>query len=303
MRGFDRVLSFDPEHGQVEVEAGIQWPALFLWPRRIQGDDLHPWAVAQKQTGADRFTIGGSLGANIHGRGLAMRPIIADVKAFTLVDAIDNCLRCSRQENCDLFRLAIGGDGLFGVIATVTLRLAPRRMLRREVEIADIGEVILRLTRCAADGFLYGNFQFAIDERDPDFLRRSVLSCCRPIADTTQPQGDQLALSAADWSELLRLAHTDKLATFARHACFYLTYHRHATAGQVAAAYPRFREFLAWKRTWDPNEQFQSEWYRHHRALFAAEADHGTQPDERDRYMAEASVEGHPAASLESAGR
>src|SRR5574337_688230 len=104
----------------------------------------------------------------------------------------------------------------------------------------------------------------------------------------------------------MRKGHSGLAWARQNYACAIFNLHvRHdpAGAGQVAAAYPRFREFLAWKRTWDPNEQFQSEWYRHHRALFAAEADHGTQPDERDRYMAEASVEGHPAASLESAGR
>ena len=45
------------------------------------------WGIVQKQTGADRLTIGGALSANIHGRGLRLRPIIADVESFDLVDA------------------------------------------------------------------------------------------------------------------------------------------------------------------------------------------------------------------------
>jgi hypothetical protein len=44
----DRVLDFDRTEGTIEVEAGIQWPALFRYLERS------PWAVAQKQTGADR---------------------------------------------------------------------------------------------------------------------------------------------------------------------------------------------------------------------------------------------------------
>ena len=50
---------------------------------------------------------------------------------------------------------------------------------------------------------------------------------------------------------------------------FYLTYHRAATASQVARAYPRFREFLAMKERYDPAGVFQSDWYRHYRRLFA----------------------------------
>jgi hypothetical protein len=52
-----------------------------------------------------------------------------------------------------------------------------------------------------------------------------------------------------------------------------LTYHRWADRDQVEACYPQFPEFLRLKRLHDPTELFQSEWYRHHTAMFAAEAD------------------------------
>lgn len=51
---------------------------------------------------------------------------------------------------------------------------------------------------------------------------------------------------------------------------FFLTYHRYASASQVAQAYPEFRQFLAKKRVFDPEQRFQSEWYRHYRDAFAA---------------------------------
>jgi FAD/FMN-containing dehydrogenase len=50
---------------------------------------------------------------------------------------------------------------------------------------------------------------------------------------------------------------------------YFLTYHRHATAEQVRACYPIFEEFLASKRRLDPQEIFQSDWYRHYRAMFS----------------------------------
>jgi hypothetical protein len=37
----------------------------------------------------------------------------------------------------------------------------------------------------------------------------------------------------------------------------------------VTACYPMFREFLAAKRQRDPQQVFQSDWYRHYRAMFA----------------------------------
>jgi FAD/FMN-containing dehydrogenase len=49
---------------------------------------------------------------------------------------------------------------------------------------------------------------------------------------------------------------------------YFLTYHRYANASQVRRGYPQMPEFLAKKRQWDPQERFQSDWYRHYRAMF-----------------------------------
>jgi len=50
---------------------------------------------------------------------------------------------------------------------------------------------------------------------------------------------------------------------------FYLTYHRYATRDQVLACYPQFPEFLELKRKYDPDEFFQSDWYRYYKQLLA----------------------------------
>ena len=49
----------------------------------------------------------------------------------------------------------------------------------------------------------------------------------------------------------------------ARGGTFFLTYHRWAAREQVEAGYPMLREFLERKRAYDPDERFQSDWYRH----------------------------------------
>ena len=50
---------------------------------------------------------------------------------------------------------------------------------------------------------------------------------------------------------------------------YYLTYHRWATRKQVETCYPQFPEFLRLKRRHDPEERFQSDWYRHYKAMFS----------------------------------
>jgi FAD/FMN-containing dehydrogenase len=228
MRGLDRVVRFDPIRGLVEVQAGIHWPALIDALRRLQPGRDDAWGIAQKQTGADRLSIGGAVSANIHGRGLAMRPFVGDVEALTLLDANGTFIRCSRRENSELFALVIGGYGLFGVIATVTLRLTPRRKLRRVVDVIDVEELAGRFAQRIGSGALYGDFQFAIDPAGDDFLRRGVFATYEPVPDDTPIPSGQRALSLEDWRQLLLLAHTDKSRAFDRYASHYLR-----TTGQI----------------------------------------------------------------------
>src|SRR5437667_10408916 len=144
-RSLDRVISFDQEHGLVEAEAGIQWSKLIRTYLDGQANSAKQWGIAQKQTGADTFTLGGSLSSNVHGRGLTMKPLISNVESFNLINADEKSIRCSRNENNELLRLAIGGYGLFGLMESVTLRLVPRQKLRRVVDIIRTSDILRRM--------------------------------------------------------------------------------------------------------------------------------------------------------------
>src|SRR5919109_5113032 len=95
IRPMRRIVGLDAEHGIVEAEAGIQWPELIERLIAMQAGQPAAWGIIQKQTGADRLTLGGALAANIHGRGLTLRPVIGDVEAFTLMDADGRVRTCS----------------------------------------------------------------------------------------------------------------------------------------------------------------------------------------------------------------
>jgi FAD/FMN-containing dehydrogenase len=397
-RKLSRVVRLDHEKGILEAEAGIEWPELIDGYLNLQSGDAPAWGIAQKQTGADRFTIAGTIAANAHGRGLKLKPIVSDVESFVLVDGTGAALRCSRTENSELFRLAHGGYGLFGVVTSVQLRLVPRKKVERVVEIRNVDNLIAAFEKRITDGFLYGDFQFSIEPGSEDFLQRGVFSCYRPVPMDTPIPSAEKQLSDANWRQLLFLAHTDKKQAFNRYAdyylstngqvywsdlhqlsiypenyhreideklhapypatemiteinvprpalkeffdevredfrkhgteliygtvrlierdeesflswakqpyactifnlhmvhspegiersesafrrlidiaarrggTYYLTYHRYATRIQVESCYPHFAEFLWLKRKYDPEERFQSDWYRHYRTMFA----------------------------------
>jgi FAD/FMN-containing dehydrogenase len=398
IRKLSRVLSLDRKRGIIEVEAGIEWPELIDGYLTLQNGDGQGWGIAQKQTGADRLTIAGTIAANAHGRGLTMKPFISDIESFVLVDAIGTARTCSRTENSELFRLIHGGYGLFGVITSVRLRLAPRKKVERRVEIRTVDDLIATFEKRIADGFQYGDFQFSIEQASDDFLHKGVFSCYRPVPMDTPIPSAEKQLTDENWRQLLYLAHTDGKQAFNRYAdyylstngqvywsdlhqlsvypdnyhreideklhapysatemiteinvprpelkgfldevrgdfrknrveliygtvrfierddesflpwakqpyactifnlhtvhspeglgrseyafrrlidmavrrggTYYLTYHRYATRNQVESCYPQFAEFLRLKKKYDPEERFQSDWYRHYRAMFA----------------------------------
>jgi FAD/FMN-containing dehydrogenase len=223
MSRLSRVVDFDAERGLVTVEAGIDWPRLvnhLLWAGAGQA---HQWGIVQKQTGADRLTIGGALSANIHGRGLRFRPFIGDIESFELVDAAGTMVTCSRTCNNQLFALAIGGYGLFGVVARVTLRLARRHKLERRVTIVRVENLPELFERRIADGFEFGDCQFATDPASDAFLHAGVFSCYRPVSDDRRIPEDQRALTRDDWQRLLLLAHVNKSRAFSDYARYYLS--------------------------------------------------------------------------------
>ena len=229
MGSLNRVLRVDTERGMVDVEAGILWSDLVPKLRAIQGRGGLEWGIVQKQTGADRLSLGGAVAANGHGRGLRFQPIVQDVESFTLVDSDGELRECSRSVNADLFRAAIGGYGLLGVITSIRLRLQPWHRLERVVEVFDIERLPDAFRSRIDEGFTYGDFQYMTDETSGGFLRRGVFSCYRPT-DAAPPSDNsaQATLSSEDWTKLIHLGHLDKARAFEEYARFYMS-----TSGQT----------------------------------------------------------------------
>jgi len=224
-RRLNQVRWFDRAQALLEVEAGITWPDVIRGYLALQRGPGPAYGIRQKQTGADRLTIGGAVAANIHGRCLTARPFVEDIEGLEVVTARGEVVRCSRDENAGLFRHVVGGYGLFGVVTAVTLRLVPRLQVQRCVARLSIEELIDAFDARIAAGHLYGDFQFATAPDSADFLRSGVLSSYRPVDEERRIPGDQRRLSQRDWNELLTLAHNDKHAAFQKFCDFYLATH------------------------------------------------------------------------------
>jgi len=221
-RALDGILELDAERALIRVQAGITWPDLIRQYVARQHDRDCLWGIRQKQTGADRLTLGGAVAANIHGRGLRFAPFVDDIESLQVVLASGEVVECNRTANAELFRCVVGGYGLFGVVTAITLRLTPRIKVQRVVELCSVEEIIDAFAGRIRSGYLYGDFQFSTSPADPHFLSRGVFSCYRPVEASTPIPTNQLRLSAGDWRRLTYLAHTNKLRAFAEFTDFYL---------------------------------------------------------------------------------
>lgn len=254
MTDFRRVIDLDSRRGLVTVEGGIQWPELIAELHRRQPDAPAPWVIREKQTGVDTVSIAGSLSANIHGRGLTNRPFVQDIESFDLVDARGRLRHCSRRENADLFALAIGGYGLFGIVAHVTLRLTRRFKVRRRVEVIEVRSLIEGYRRRVEQGFVFGDCQYAVDFHGDAESHCGVFSCYEPVPIETPIAESNRQLTADDWARLYRLIRTDKQRAFEEYAAHY-----RATDGQVY---------------WSDTHQLAGQFVGHRAAV---EADRGTE--------------------------
>jgi FAD/FMN-containing dehydrogenase len=225
MRQLKYLRWFDRARGLIEVEAGMTWPDLIRSYLALQRGAEVSFGIRQKQTGADRLTLGGAVSANIHGRGLESQPFVADIEGLEVVTPAGNVVRCSRTENAELFRHAVGGYGLIGVVTAVTLRLVPRVKVERCVATLEIDGLIEAFDERIAAGHLYGDFQFATAPESPGFLRTGILSSYRPVDPARATKDAQRRLSQTDWNQLLNLAHRDKRAAFKQFTEFYLSTH------------------------------------------------------------------------------
>ena len=241
------VIGLDSINGLVKVEAGARWPELMEGIAKLQQDETNPWVIRQKQGGSDEICIGGTLSANAHGRGLGMKPIVDDVEFFELVNASGELIFCSRTRNQELFKLAIGGYGLFGVIYSVGLRLMRREKLKRVVRVVDIEEVVPLLEQATAEGCKYGDFQYDIDEQSPSFMKKGICTWYAKEIDTDAVPTERKQLSNDTWLNLLYLACTDRRKGFDAYTEFFQSTHGRiywSDTSQLSTYNKGYRDFI-----------------------------------------------------------
>lgn len=130
MSSFNKILDLDVENKIIRVQSGAKW-------KDVQ-EYINPYRLAVKVMQSSYvFTIGGTLSANAHGRDLDRSSVVETVRSFRLLNASGEISNVSRTENPELFKLVIGGYGLFGVILDVDIELTTNDIYEQKSVVMD----------------------------------------------------------------------------------------------------------------------------------------------------------------------
>lgn len=135
-------VSYDQKLSLVKCGAGATWADLISYlnsygrsPRTMQSYSV--------------FSVGGSVAVNAHG--ITTDFTVAESIVSILVVLHDGSVKeCSRKENNELFRLVIGGFGLFGIIVKVVMTTVPNCHMDMQVlqlSINDFPSIYLNLLK------------------------------------------------------------------------------------------------------------------------------------------------------------
>lgn len=116
-------MKLDSENNILSIGSGA------LWEDALKYLDKHGKSVFIMQAFSS-FSVGGSLSVNGHGWQKNLPPLSHSVISFTLMNADGEIINCSRNENSELFKLVIGGYGLFGIILDVKLKVVDNSALK-----------------------------------------------------------------------------------------------------------------------------------------------------------------------------
>lgn len=277
----DRVLGVDRERGRAEIQAAARWASLAEHPALAH---LRLGAFAAECGLAE--TVGESVNVNCAGPDGA--PVSRHVAAFTLVTPDGELRRADRDSNADLFRLAVGGQGVFGVLYSVTLDLVslaasaaaaqpPVQLALGDESAAAAGASAIELLvpPQALERFLDRARGVCAERR----IRLRRVSVRRTLA-----EGDtRLRWATREWAAVhvqfgargslgaaVYAAETRRELLALALDCggaFPVRDLRDATRAQLEACYPALGVILAEKRRLDPADRLLNPWLRRARAI------------------------------------
>lgn len=275
----DRILGLDTRRALIEVQANTRWQDV--------AERLRPGDARTRALLAARATVGTSIAWNAAGPD--GRPVVAHVESLTMVTPDGQLRRIDRLTNAGLFTLTLGGQGLFGVLYSATLRIEslmrsvnepqPDEILSPGLPGAAARKLKLLVLPQALESFVAeararcAEWRTAVEgvqvrrtrDEDESFLRWAQ----REYAEVTLGLDERTTIGGSVRGTQLRRELID--AALAHGGTFPIARTPEATRAQTEACYPQLGAFLSEQRRIDPAGVLANGWLRHQRSLLACQ--------------------------------
>ena len=129
LRDFNRI-KLDKEKKTANIQTGARWWQL---QRLLDKEGLSVKAMQS----INIFSVGGTLSVNAHGIDPMPGPVAPTVRSMRIMLSNGDIVKAGPAENAELFRHALGGYGLFGVILDVDLDIVDNEMYGRKAVYMD----------------------------------------------------------------------------------------------------------------------------------------------------------------------
>jgi FAD/FMN-containing dehydrogenase len=186
-----------------KVPGGTRW---FQVIRHLDKIGLSP---AVMQSNSD-FGVAATFSVNAHGWPTPYGPFGATVRSLRMMLADGSIATCSRTENAELFGLAMGGYGLFGIILDLEVDMVENTLLRGTSELLaseDFSGRFITLANDPAVKMIYGRLNVA----HGDFFSEAKLVSYR--TEPTPPAGLPPATRAGPFTFLTRQVYRAQIAS------------------------------------------------------------------------------------------
>lgn len=115
--------TYNPKTNTVTAQAGATW-------QKIQEILARHGRSVKVMQSDNIFTVGGSIGVNVHGWQVGSPPIVSTVLKMTVVTTDGRIQTISPSLNSELFNAVIGGYGMFAVIVDAELETVPNSLVQ-----------------------------------------------------------------------------------------------------------------------------------------------------------------------------
>ena len=181
MRGFNS-MSLDEQARVLKVQSGATWHDIQKY--------LHPRFAVKAMQSTDLFTVGGSISVNAHGMDHQAGSVGGTIRRMRVMTVDGEIHEVSRSDNADLFRLVVGGYGLFGIILDADLDITENAVYRSGREIVDYQSFPAyfaeRIQRDESYRLLYAHLSTA----PQSFLKETIVYTYQQVpADTSRIPG------------------------------------------------------------------------------------------------------------------